>query len=148
MAPTELLAEQLAAWTGRAIAVVADDASGLLMVDVSDPALPAILAATPGAIVASGVLLAGDQAYVIDGGSTLQVVDITDPTNPALAGSCPLGTASGGLALAGNVLYVAGLAGGLLAVDVSDPQAPKKTTANGHSPLMCRATRSATSEWV
>ena len=63
-------------------AYVADNASGLLVVDVSSPGQPEIVGSwnSPGS--ARDVLIAGDLAYLADGSSGLQILDLGSPTNP------------------------------------------------------------------
>ncbi|WP_457593285.1 hypothetical protein, partial [Hydrogenimonas sp.] len=69
-------------------AYVADNYSGLQIIDISDPANPTILGGvdTPG--YASGVAISSDgtKACVADDYSGLQIVDISDPANPTILG--------------------------------------------------------------
>jgi hypothetical protein len=108
------------------VAYVAGSYSGLQVIDVSDPASPAILGSvfTPG--FALGVAVSGTMAYVAYAGdydSGLQVIDVSDPASPAILGSVFTPYPSG-VAVSGTVAYVADYLAGLLAIDVSDPGSP------------------------
>ncbi len=69
------------------LAYVADGASGLRVVNVTNPRQPNALGIynTPG--TAQGVTVAGGIAYVADQDGGLQVINVTDPRNPALLGN-------------------------------------------------------------
>ena len=59
----------------------------LVILDVSNPALPTVVGKTdvlPGN--AEGVALAGDYAYVAAGGDGLRIIDVSDPGAPSEAG--------------------------------------------------------------
>src|SRR6185436_5713403 len=60
-------------------AYVAEGDAGLQVIDVTDPAAPAIVGSvdTPGAPV--GVAVQGSYAYVADNAAGFQVIDITNP---------------------------------------------------------------------
>jgi hypothetical protein len=77
------------------------------VIDISDPANPAIGGAcdTPGS--ALGVYVAGSHAYVADGESGLQVIGISDPANPAIGGACDTPGYANGVYVAGSYAYVA-----------------------------------------
>lgn len=104
-------------------AYVADDSSGLQVIDISDPANPVIVGAVATPDDALGIALSGNYAYVADWSSGLQVIDISDPTNPVIVGA---GGTLGGkseVALSGNYAYVAGYSR-LDVVDISNPTSP------------------------
>jgi hypothetical protein len=105
-------------------AYLADQASGLQVIDISDPTNPSLAGTydTPGN--AFGVTIAGDYAYVADWISGLQVIDISDPTNPFLAGSYNTSGHAFEVAIAGDYAYVADYGSGLRVVDISDPTNP------------------------
>jgi len=102
------------------LAYVADDA--LLVVDVSDPTSPEIVASpdTPGSS-ANSVVVQGTYAHVTDG--AFQVIDISVPESPWLVGSAAVRTATD-LAVSGSSAYVIGRFSGLVVVDISDPALP------------------------
>ena len=67
-------------------AYVADNNSGLQVIDVSTPASPQIIGsvATPGH--AYDVTVVGTTAYVADNNSGLQVIDVSNPASTAVRG--------------------------------------------------------------
>jgi hypothetical protein len=95
-------------------AYVADDVSGLEVVDVSDPAAPAIVGRANTADRAWGVATVGDYAYVTDGLTGLQVVDISNPAAPAIVGGVDTPVEALGVAIGGYYVYIADDIGGLL----------------------------------
>lgn len=110
-------------------AYLASQAVGLQIVDVSDPAAPALVGAYD-QVHARGVAIAGGRAYVTTGtcfvGVDLVVVDVADPTSPAVVDSIPLADCSPpprGATLAGSIAYV-WPAPALVGIDISDPAAP------------------------
>jgi hypothetical protein len=74
-------------------AFVADEATGLVVLDVRDPRNP-IVAATLDTTDAMDIALnaAGTMAYIADGYGGLRIVDITIPTNPVLLGTQAIGS--------------------------------------------------------
>lgn len=87
------LISQVCAETGvsRALAVVADGESGLIVADVSRPEAPRFLGAVlseglGGAYVATGLALNGDIVYLIDQSFGLRLVDISRPERPTQIG--------------------------------------------------------------
>lgn len=105
-------------------AFIADDANGLVVLDISDPSLPVL----DGAYAAPGnvrsVAIAGDHAYLAAGGSGLLVLDIRDATAPSLAGSYDTAGNATDVVVAGDRAYVADGGNGLVVVDISDPTRP------------------------
>ncbi len=102
-------------------AFVADNYSGLHVIDISDPSVPDSVGSydTPGS--AYGVAISGDYAFVADDSSGLHVIDISDPANPLLAGSYDTPGRAMGVVVAGNYAYVADYLSGLQIIDISDP---------------------------
>ncbi|HOV72515.1 MAG TPA: IPT/TIG domain-containing protein [Candidatus Hydrogenedentes bacterium] len=122
------------------IVYVADNTSGLRIVDMTDPANPAILSTLPTALGASPVydILMGGAAgqlgafgvsvygkYVLVANiSGLLVVDVENPANPVLVGETgSLGEAPVRVAVQGTYAYVAAL-NGLHVIDLSNPAQP------------------------
>lgn len=75
----------------RALAVVADGESGLIVADVSRPDTPRFLGAVlseglGGAYVATGLALDGTMVYLIDQSFGLRIVDISRPDRPRQIG--------------------------------------------------------------
>jgi len=106
------------------LAFIADQASGLLMIDISDPANPSLVGSynTPGH--AMRVAVSGVRAYVADYGSGLQIIDIRDPSNPVLVGTYNTPGLAYGIAVSGDRAYVADGDYGLQIFDVRNPAAP------------------------
>jgi hypothetical protein len=105
-------------------AYVADQASGLRVIDVSDPANPTSAGScdTPG--YANAVAISGDYVYVADNISGLQVIDISNPTSPSLAGNYDTPGYARDVAISGDYAYVADGSPGLQVIDISDPTNP------------------------
>jgi hypothetical protein len=98
----------------------------LAIVDVSNPAQPAIVGQTEdlGATIA-GIAVTADHAYVAAGVAGLYIFSLADPTQPTQVGSfrTPAGHTEG-VAVAGNYAYLTNRFDGLRIVDVSDPAQP------------------------
>ncbi len=105
-------------------AYVADEKSGLEIIDVSDPTVPTRLGSYNTPSSAKGVAIAGNTAYVADYKSGLQIIDVSAPTAPTLLGSYNTPNDARGIAIAGNTAYVADGYSGLQIIDVRDPTAP------------------------
>ncbi len=77
-------------------------------------------------IVARGVAVSGNYAYVADGSSGIQVIDISSSSNPQLIG---LGANTPGsaidLVISDSYVYVADGSKGLQIIDVSTPSSPE-----------------------
>ncbi len=124
-------------------AYVADGDAGLHILDISNPAAPALLGTYPGQ--ARKVAVAGNYAYVVQRGTWsgeqwvgggLRILDVSDPTTPQEVGFFanahpPMESVT----VAGNYAYVTELGstsaepeagGGLRILDVSDPTAPRQ----------------------
>ncbi|HLX07628.1 MAG TPA: Ig-like domain-containing protein, partial [Thermoanaerobaculia bacterium] len=119
------------------VAYVADD-SGLLLVDVTDPAHPARLGSLlfPGGRQVRLAVGGGGLVYLADLTFGLRVVNASNPMQPIAVGSLALpgtpravslgGTGLGGFGLTGSYAVVACGDGGVAVVDVSDPTAPRE----------------------
>ncbi|HEY7062450.1 MAG TPA: hypothetical protein VII06_13305 [Chloroflexota bacterium] len=104
---------------------------GLLIVDVSDPAAPRLVAsqiltefAHRIASSALAVAVAGQFAYVAAGSGGMQIVDVSAPTSPRVVGVYGAPEQTTAVAVAGPYAYVADYADSLHVVDVSDPARP------------------------
>jgi len=109
-------------------AFVADSVMGVVVLDVSDPALPAFVnvVATPGSAI--DIAVSGRRAFVADGSNGLRIVDIDDPATPTLMGgyvdvSMLITT---GVAAHGEYVFVTAEPAGLVVIDVSNPWAPTR----------------------
>jgi hypothetical protein len=99
------------------LAYVADDLSGLQIIDVSNPAVPTLTGAynTPGN--AFDVHVVGNFAYVADSISGLQIIDISNPTALTLTGTYDTPDVANGVHVVGNFAYVADWSSGLLIIE-------------------------------
>ncbi len=108
-------------------AYLVDSANGgLLVVDISDPTLPALVGT-----VASGtgnpsydVAVAGDLAILADVNDGLVVIDVGDPTAPAVVATLATPGWHEGVAVSGDHAYLTASAIGLQVIDISDPTSP------------------------
>lgn len=105
-------------------AYVADDASGLQILNITNPASPVFLGTynTPG--TANGVAVSGTLAYVADGNSGLEILNVSNPASPTLLGSFNTSGTSRGVAISGTFAYVADGNSGLQIFNVSNPASP------------------------
>lgn len=110
--------------TRNALAYVADGASGLQIVDVTNPLSPQLVGSvdTPG--FATDIVLSGTTAYVADGGSGLQVIDVAAPQSPQIVGSVDTPGSAVDLAVVDTLIYIADTGGGLRIANVATPSAP------------------------
>jgi len=103
-------------------AYVADQESGLAIIDISDPTNPGapIYRDTNGS--AFEVAISGNYAYVADSGFGLAIINVSDPTNPGTPVYRDTNGYAHGVAISGNYAYVADNASGLaiIATNVSD----------------------------
>lgn len=113
-------------------AYVAAGATGLQVVNVSDPTHPAIVGAvdTPGN--ADDVKVAGTLAYVADEASGLQIVDVQMPSAPHIIGSIDTPGTAQGVVVRGTLAYVAD-GSGLQVIDVAAPTQPVRIGSLGLS---------------
>lgn len=108
-------------------AYVADDASGLSIIDISHPAVPQLTGSYDNAFSAGSVTVSGNYAYVAAYGDGLLITDISDPANPAIIGSYDFNGSAADVSISGDYAYVASYNEGLLIFDISEPTEPKLT---------------------
>lgn len=63
------------------------DASGLEILDVSDPSSPILLGSFVTAGFSTGVTISGTRAYISDNSNGLVILDVSDPSSPTLLGT-------------------------------------------------------------
>lgn len=102
------------------LAFIADGASGLQIVDVTDPTSPVLVGTY--ATIAAHVAVAGDLAFVTN--TSLHILDITDPTAPVLVGTFASPGVARDVAVAGDFVYLADGSAGLQIVNIVDPTMP------------------------
>jgi len=95
---------------------------GIHLIDVSNPALPALISSydTPGSPVS--IHVSGDTAYVA-GNPTLEIIDVSNPSSPISLGFYPTGSDTNDVYVSGNIAYVTKRSG-LQIIDVTDPTTP------------------------
>lgn len=100
-------------------------ATGLRVVDLSDPSAPVLSGTASVAMNPTGVVVRGGFAYVADLSSGLRVFDVSDPATPAQVGTTA-GLSGFAVAVGGDFAYLSSGAfgGSVTAVDVSNPGAP------------------------
>jgi hypothetical protein len=107
-------------------AYMTDDYGGFHVVNVTDPANPAIAGSCSlgGFFSTRGIFVSGSLAYVADGSNGLKIVDISNPQVPAVAGTYDTPGHAYGVFAGGGYAYVADGASGLHIVNVADPAHP------------------------
>ena len=78
---------------------------GLQVVDVSDPTAPTISAQVPTSGQPRGVVLRGQEAFVLSD-ATFEVFDLSDPRQPVRVASHNVGTAAGAMAVNDELVFV------------------------------------------
>ena len=104
-------------------AYVADGASGLQIIDISNLSSPTLVG-TYDTNSASGVYVSGRFAYVGDAAFGLQIIDISNPSSPTLAGTYDTSGSASQVYVSGKYAYVADGASGLQIIDISNPSSP------------------------
>jgi hypothetical protein len=112
-------------------AYVADLEGGLQVVDISNPAIPAIRGfyAPTNSTFTSGITIYGGRAYITDANADvgLEILDLLNPTMPALLSSTPIAGGAEDVAVKASVngvfAYVT-TGSSLQVIDVSQPSTP------------------------
>ncbi|NBP89336.1 MAG: hypothetical protein EBU59_12740, partial [Planctomycetia bacterium] len=109
-------------------AYVADGASGLQVLDVSNLTSPTLIGTLDTTGSARDITLSADgrYAYLADGAGGLLVIDVAAPASPTLVGMVDTSGFAYGVTLSGDgqYAYVADEASGLQVIDVSNPASP------------------------
>jgi len=95
------------------LAYVADEISGLQIIDISNPSSPVLKGSydTPG--LALSVKVIGDLAYIADNYSGLQIIDISNPSLPVFKKKYSTFGRAWGVEVIGNLAYIADEGSGL-----------------------------------
>jgi len=105
-------------------AYIANESSGLQIVDISDPYNPQLIGSYDTSGQAGGVYVSGDYAYISDGNSgDLLIFDVSDPTSPFLKGVFDTASPCQGIFVSGSYAYFCS-GSTLFIVDVSNPSDP------------------------
>ncbi|NGX43821.1 MAG: hypothetical protein K940chlam7_02126, partial [Chlamydiae bacterium] len=105
-------------------AYVADQNSGLQIIDVSNVTNPTLAGSYNTPDKALDVAVFSNYAYVAEYASGLQIIDVSNVANPTLAGSYNTPGWAWGVAVSSNYAYVADDASGLQIIDVSNVANP------------------------
>ena len=96
----------------------------LVIVDISNPAVPQAVGAVVLPGVVQGVAVAEGYAYVAAGAAGLRAVNVVTPTAPVEVGFLDTAGHAMGVAVSGEYAFVADHWAGLRVIDVSTPSAP------------------------
>jgi hypothetical protein len=108
---------------------VTDGASGLIIVDISNPSAPTQvgLCDTPG--TAQNVAVSGNYAYVADSTYGLRIINIANPTAPVEAGFIDTPGNAFDVGISGSYAYITDGTYGLQTINISNPSAPIETSS-------------------
>jgi hypothetical protein len=109
--------------------LVADEAGGLQIADISHPAHPTGAGSYITLGDARNIVVSEDRAYVTGGLRDLWVVDVSAQAQPIQAGVFSSPGSIQDVAAVGTLAYLAAETEGLLVVDVSDPAHPTQISA-------------------
>ncbi len=110
-------------------AYLASDSNGFYIVDINNPAAPALVSNINTAGVAYGVYVSGRYLYVADGTAGLLIYDVTNPNSPVRVGLYNTSGQARKVTVSGNYAYVADYTGGLDVIDVTNPRNPTLVSA-------------------
>ena len=117
------------------LAAIAATDSGLLLVDVNDPASPTLIGRLDTPYSADRVALAGEIALIADHHGGLRIVDIQDPSAPREVSSVDFGRPVLEVAAIGNYAYVA-VNHSIQIIDISRPSVPTVVGAFQHNTIV------------
>jgi len=107
------------------LAFVAATTGGTHILDLTEPALPRVLASMPPDASSFDVVSSGDTLYVADGTAGLAVWDITDPALPVRGARVALPGVALAVAVSGSLLVVAGGDAGMHVLDAQTSATPQ-----------------------
>ncbi len=109
--------------TSGDITYVADDTTGLIILDTSDPENPNYISRYNTPALARGITIVDSIAFIADL-SSVQIINISDPENPTFMGYYDTPSEAYGITVANSIAYIADGFSGLQILDVSDPFDP------------------------
>ena len=107
-------------------AYVADDTSGLHIIDISNPASPSLVSTYDTNGASYDVRVSGGYAYLADGtlSTGLKIIDVSNPSSPILVSNYTTGMlAAVAVEVSGKYAFV-GDAANLRIIDISNPSSP------------------------
>jgi len=116
-------------------AYVADPQRGLLVFDVSEPSMPALLARHEIADISirAAIEVAGRYVFVGSGDSSIVMVDVSTPSQPFEIGRIETPGNPADLVIRGDLLFVADGDAGFRVIDISDLHSPVELDAVAES---------------
>ncbi len=107
-------------------AYVASMTSGLQILDVSNPSIPAYVGTFEAPSTVKDVVTRGSYAYLADVqlGSGLIIIDVSDPANPSMVSNYNTSNNSYSIFISGNYAYMGEGSGGLNIINISNPTNP------------------------
>jgi hypothetical protein len=106
------------------IACIAASDSGLVVVNVSNPAAPVMVGRIATRPTATGIAIRGDYAYVTCRDSGLRIISIADPANPVQVGRHDTPYWALHVAVVDTLAYVGDFVAGLRIISVANPTSP------------------------
>lgn len=106
-------------------AYVAAGATGLQVVDVSNPSSPAIVSSLDTAGNANDLRVRNGIVYLADGADGVVLIDVADPRSPIALGTVDTPGVATDIAVAAGRAYVADGSAGVAVLDVSNPSSPR-----------------------
>ena len=105
--------------------ILADVAGDLAIIDVADPAHPALVSTLPipGSEPIADIEAAGDYAYVLTR-SRFMIITVADPLHPTMAGVYEAADDLYDAHVTGTIAYLAAGGAGLQVIDMADPSDP------------------------
>ncbi|MCF8351593.1 MAG: hypothetical protein K9H15_10520, partial [Bacteroidales bacterium] len=106
--------------------IVDSESDDLKIIDVSNPASPALSSSLPLGTHPRSITVSGNYAYVVDAGSDdLKIIDISNPVSPVLSGSLGIGGHPNSVKVLGTYAYIVDYSSDdLKVIDVSNPVSP------------------------
>ena len=105
-------------------AYMSDQYFGLKILDITDPANPALTGSYTPSNSVNGMAVSGNYAYVANGTNGLVILNISNPASPTLVGTCDTAGTANSVTLSGNYAYVADDTNGLVLIDITNPASP------------------------
>jgi hypothetical protein len=99
----------------------------LIILDIANPANPALLGSYTAPDNITDLVVSGDYAYLSIWFVGLYIVDISNPEAPQYVGTYPYGSYTGDIDLIGNYIYMADFNGEYIIINISNPQEPAFT---------------------
>ncbi len=113
-------------------AYIADGASGMQIVNISDHQSLSIIGTYNTPDYARGICIADNFAYIATGTAGIFVVNVTNPVNPTLTGICDTPSSAWKVTVVDNYAYVADTGSGLQILNITNPATP---TIIGNFPI-------------